>query len=95
MKVAPVHRAIGRYEQIHQLIVHTGQHYDWDMSDVFFQQLGIPAPDVNLEVGSASHAMQTAQIIMRFEEVALEQRPDLALVYGGCQLHPGGGASLC
>jgi len=82
IKVAPVYRAIGRYDQIHQLLIHTGQHYDANMSEVFFRQLGLPEPDVNMEVGSASHAVQTAQIMMRFEEVALEQRPDLVLVYG-------------
>jgi UDP-N-acetylglucosamine 2-epimerase (non-hydrolysing) len=82
MKVAPVHRAIGQYPQIRQLLVHTGQHYDINMSDIFFQQLGIPAPDINLEVGSGSHAVQTAQIMMRFEEVVLKEKPDLVLVYG-------------
>lgn len=82
MKVAPVHRAIGGYSQIQQILVHTGQHYDLNMSDIFFQQLGLPAPDINLEVGSGSHAVQTAQIMMRFEEVVLKEKPDLVLVYG-------------
>lgn len=82
MKVAPVHRAIGHYPKIHQLMVHTGQHYDLNMSDIFFQQLGLPSPDINLEVGSGSHAVQTAQIMTRFEEVVLKERPDLVLVYG-------------
>jgi len=82
MKVAPVHRAFGNKKQIHQLIVHTGQHYDINMSDIFFQQLGLPAPGINLEVGSGSHAVQTAQIMMRFEETVLNERPDLVLVYG-------------
>ena len=82
MKVAPVHRAFSHYPQMQQLLVHTGQHYDLNMSDIFFQQLGIPAPDVNLEVGSGSHAVQTAQIMMRFEEVVLKEKPDLVLVYG-------------
>ena len=82
MKVAPVHQAIGEYSQIQQILVHTGQHYDLNMSDIFFQQLGLPAPDINLEVGSGSHAVQTAQIMMRFEEVVLKERPDLVLVYG-------------
>lgn len=82
MKVAPVHRAIVQYTQIRQILVHTGQHYDLNMSDIFFQQLGLPEPDVNLEVGSGSHAVQTAQIMMRFEEVVLQDKPDLVLVYG-------------
>lgn len=82
MKVAPVMAALGRYEQAEQLLVHTGQHYDPNMSDVFFRQLGLPEPDVNLEVGSGSHAVQTAQIMTRFEAFVQEHRPDLVLVYG-------------
>ncbi len=81
MKAAPVLRELAR-RGLRQTLVHTGQHYDAGMSDVFFQQLGIPAPDVNLEVGSASHAQQTAQIISRFEPVLMEHKPDLVLVYG-------------
>jgi UDP-N-acetylglucosamine 2-epimerase (non-hydrolysing) len=82
MKLAPVHRAIAKISSIEQLVVHTGQHYDVNMSDIFFQQLEIAAPEVNLQVGSGSHARQTAEIMMRFETVALEQRPDLVVVYG-------------
>jgi UDP-N-acetylglucosamine 2-epimerase (non-hydrolysing) len=82
MKVAPVHRAIGQYAKICQVLVHTGQHYDINMSDIFFAQLGIPVPDINLEVGSGSHAVQTAQIMIRMETVLLEEKPDLVLVYG-------------
>jgi UDP-N-acetylglucosamine 2-epimerase (non-hydrolysing) len=81
MKVAPVFRAIAQND-MKQSLVHTGQHYDASMSDVFFQQLGIPAPDVNLAVGSGSHAQQTAHIMSRFETVLLESKPDLVLVYG-------------
>src|SRR6266404_2488835 len=83
MKVAPVLGALFKhYSKIKQTLVHTGQHYDLNMSDVFFQQLEIPAPDVNLEVGSGSHAQQTAQIMSRFEAVVLKYQPDLVLVYG-------------
>jgi UDP-N-acetylglucosamine 2-epimerase (non-hydrolysing) len=82
MKAAPVLRAIRSYQDIKQILVHTGQHYDLNMSDIFFRQLGLPAPDINLEVGSGSHAVQTAQIMMRFEEAALKERPDMVLVYG-------------
>ena len=67
---------------IRQTLVHTGQHYDRNMSDVFFTQLEIPAADFNLEVGSGSHAAQTAEIMRRFEPVVLECKPDIALVYG-------------
>ncbi|MEW5802951.1 MAG: UDP-N-acetylglucosamine 2-epimerase (non-hydrolyzing) [bacterium] len=82
MKAAPVAAALGHKDGIRQTIVHTGQHYDSNMSDIFFGQLGIPKPDFNLEVGSGSHAQQTAQIMSRFEPVVQEQRPDLVVVYG-------------
>ena len=81
MKAAPVMHAL-RERGVRQTLVHTGQHYDADMSDVFFTQLGMPAPDVNLEVGSGSHAKQTAEIMMRFEPVVRERKPDVVLVYG-------------
>lgn len=74
-------RAI-RERGVRQTLVHTGQHYDGNMSDVFFTQLDIPEPDFNLEVGSGSHASQTAEIMRRFEPVVLERKPDLTLVYG-------------
>lgn len=82
MKVAPVMAAIATRADMTQQLVHTGQHYDANMSDVFWQELGLPQPDVNLGVGSGSHAVQTAQIMTRLEEVVLAQRPDLVLVYG-------------
>jgi UDP-N-acetylglucosamine 2-epimerase (non-hydrolysing) len=82
MKLAPMHRALAKIPNIEQVVVHTGQHYDFNMSDVFFEQLGIGNPDVNLQVGSASHARQTAEIMVRFENVVMERSPDLVLVYG-------------
>ena len=82
MKVAPVLSALRQYPKIKQSLIHTGQHYDTNMSDVFFQQLEIPAPDVNLGVGSGSHARQTADIMSRFEPIVLERKPDMVLVYG-------------
>jgi UDP-N-acetylglucosamine 2-epimerase (non-hydrolysing) len=82
MKVAPVLNALRERENVAQSLVHTGQHYDVNMSDVFFQQLGIPEPDINLAVGSASHARQTAEIMTRLEPVVLERQPDIVLVYG-------------
>jgi UDP-GlcNAc3NAcA epimerase len=65
-----------------EFMVHTGQHYDENMSDIFFQQLGIPAPDVNLGVGSGSHAYQTASMLLPLERLMQEQKPDWVLVYG-------------
>jgi UDP-N-acetylglucosamine 2-epimerase (non-hydrolysing) len=81
MKASPVLRALAD-RGVKQTLVHTGQHYDRNMSDVFFSQLEIPAPDVNLGVGSGSHAQQTAEIMSRFEPVVLQYRPDIVLVYG-------------
>jgi UDP-N-acetylglucosamine 2-epimerase (non-hydrolysing) len=82
MKVGPVIDAFAAHSEVEQRLVHTGQHYDANMSEVFFRQLGLPEPDINLEVGSASHAQQTAQIMMQFETVVLDYRPDWVLVYG-------------
>jgi UDP-N-acetylglucosamine 2-epimerase (non-hydrolysing) len=81
MKAAPVMLALEQ-RGVSQTLVHTGQHYDANMSEVFFTQLGIPAPDVNLEVGSGSHAVQTAEIMMRIERELVHRKPDLVLVYG-------------
>ncbi len=82
MKAGPVWHALSRRPGISQTLVHTGQHFDHNMSDVFFIELGIPNPDFNLNVGSGSHAQQTASIMSRFEPVVLEQRPDVVVVYG-------------
>jgi UDP-N-acetylglucosamine 2-epimerase (non-hydrolysing) len=81
MKAAPVLAALAA-RGARQTLVHTGQHYDRPMSDVFFEELGIPQPDLNLEVGSGSHTQQTAAILLRFEPVLLERKPDLTVVYG-------------
>ncbi len=82
MKVAPVLLALRARKNVAQTLVHTGQHYDANMSDVFFGQLSIPVPDVNLAVGSGTHARQTAEIMTRFEPVVLAGKPDVVLVYG-------------
>lgn len=82
MKVAPVLKALEKKGVVGQILVHTGQHYDINMSDIFFTQLDISAPDINLEVGSGTHAIQTAQIMTRMETVLLEEKPNLVLVYG-------------
>ena len=82
MKAAPVMAALAARADVRQTLVHTGQHYDANMSEIFFRQLGMPEPGYNLGVGSGSHAAQTAQIMIRFEEVVLAECPDLLLVYG-------------
>jgi UDP-N-acetylglucosamine 2-epimerase (non-hydrolysing) len=82
MKIAPVMRAFEARGNFECLLVHTGQHYDENMSRLFFDELGIPKPDVNLEVGSSSHAVQTAEIMKRFEPVVLDYKPDYVLVVG-------------
>lgn len=82
MKIAPVLAACAKRPGIVSRLVHTGQHYDEKMSRLFFEELGIPKPDVDLEVGSASHALQTATILERIEPVLLDWKPDLVLVVG-------------
>lgn len=82
MKIAPLMRAFAAHGGYETLLVHTGQHYDENMSRLFFEQLEIPRPDINLEVGSGSHAQQTAEIMKRFEAVVLDWRPDCVLVVG-------------
>jgi UDP-N-acetylglucosamine 2-epimerase (non-hydrolysing) len=82
MKIAPLIRAFKAYPEIDTCLVHTGQHYDERMSQLFFRQLKIPNPDVNLNVGSGSHAQQTADIMKAFEPVLLEYRPQAVLVVG-------------
>ena len=82
MKVAPLHRAFVASGRIDSKIVHTGQHYDAKMSEVFFQQLELPQPDYYLGVGGGSHTQQTAKIMLAFEEIVAQERPDLVLVVG-------------
>jgi len=82
MKAAPVMAALAKRNDVSQILVHTGQHYDENMSNVFFGQLGLPEPDLDLGVGSGTHAQQTASIMTRMEEVLMDDRPDLLLVYG-------------
>lgn len=82
MKIAPIAKELNKYQNIEHLIVHTGQHYDSKMSDAFFNDLEIPTPNFFLGVGSGSHAEQTANIMLKFEKVLLENKPDLVLVVG-------------
>ena len=90
MKVAPLLKAAGDYNSARNngapnlecRLVHTGQHYDAQMSSVFFRELGIPEPDINLEVGSGTHAIQTANVMLKFETVCTDYKPDWVVVVG-------------
>ena len=82
VKIAPLLREMRNHAAIEPILVHTGQHYDEKLSDIFFRQMGIPEPDVNLEVGSGSHAWQTAEILRKIEPVIIERKPDFVLVVG-------------
>ena len=90
MKIAPLIKRIRQLEAcppdhctgVSHSLVHTGQHYDRQMSEIFFRELGIPEPDINLDVGSGSHAVQTANLMIRFEPLCLEARPDWVIVVG-------------
>ena len=83
IKAAAFSRAISlKFPEIEEVIVHTGQHYDDNMSEVFFKELGIPNPAINLHVGSSSHGNQTALMIQKIEEILLKENPNAVLVYG-------------
>src|ERR1051325_679808 len=82
MKIAPIIEQMKKADGLNGVLVHTGQHYDEGMSDIFFCELEIPVPDLYLGVGSGSHAEQTARIMVEFEKVCLSQKPDLVLVVG-------------
>ena len=85
MKVAPIMEEFKRRTDLTDLsvlLVHTGQHYDSQMSDAFFEDLKIPQPDVNLGVGSGTHAQQTARVMVAFEELCVAERPDWVTVVG-------------
>mgnify|MGYP003394236520 CR=1 FL=1 len=82
MKVAPLLREMRRHPEISPILIHTGQHYDVKMAGQFFQDLRIPEPDVSLEVGSGSHAYQTAEVMKRLEPVLQKIRPDVVVVVG-------------
>lgn len=82
MKISPIIREMEKVPGMGWVLIHTGQHYDVEMSEAFFQELSIPKPDINLEVGSGTQAQQTGQIMMAFEDVCLRETPDLVVVVG-------------
>ena len=82
MKIAPIYREALKHNQVQCSIVHTGQHYDYEMSEAFFEDLELPKPDFFLSAGSGSHAVQTAKIMVAFEELCRNEKPDLIIVVG-------------
>jgi UDP-N-acetylglucosamine 2-epimerase (non-hydrolysing) len=82
MKIAPLYHALSREQDLQPVIVHTGQHYDLNMSDAFFQDLRLPEPHIHLGAGSGSHAEQTGRVMIAYEKVVMEQRPDMVVVVG-------------
>ena len=82
MKIAPLYHALKKESWADPYVVHTGQHYDLNMSDIFFQDLGLPEPDIHLGVGSGSHAEQTGRVMIAYEKVLIKSRPDLVVVVG-------------
>jgi UDP-N-acetylglucosamine 2-epimerase (non-hydrolysing) len=82
MKIAPIYRASLAHSDVDCRIIHTGQHYDYEMSQAFFEDLEIPKPQYFLDAGSGSHVVQTAKIMVAFEEVCIREKPDLVMVVG-------------
>lgn len=82
IKYSAISRAMQHYDSIEEIIIHTGQHYDYQMSEIFFEEMQIPKPHYNLEVGSGSHAFQTAETLQKTEEVLLKEKPDWILIFG-------------
>jgi UDP-N-acetylglucosamine 2-epimerase (non-hydrolysing) len=93
IKAAPVVEALRKRSGITVMLLHTGQHYDRQMSQLFFEELGLPKPDLDLQVGSASHGEQTGQIMIRFEPLLKQEKPDLVMVFG--DVNSTVAASLC
>jgi len=82
IKIAPLFEEFKKYKEISRVLIHTGQHYDFEMSNVFFRELKIPKPDYDLNIGSGSHAQQTARVMLKIEKVFIKEKPDLVIVVG-------------
>jgi UDP-GlcNAc3NAcA epimerase len=94
IKAAPVSKLV-RHFGYKETLIHTGRHYDDEMSGVFFRELGLPEPNVNLNVGSGSHASQTAEILTGVEEILLAERPDWVILYGDTNSTLAGAIAAC
>ncbi len=90
IKYFPVSKAIEKHNNIHDILIHTGQHYDYTMSKIFFDELGIKEPEYHLGAGSGTHGEQTAQVIQKVEEVLIKEKPDIVMVYGDTNSTLGG-----
>ena len=82
IKAGSVSREIANHEEIQEIIVHTGQHYDTNMSDIFFDEMKIPKPDYNLDINGLSHGAMTGQMLEKIEEILIKEKPDWVMVYG-------------
>ncbi|MCL0040286.1 UDP-N-acetylglucosamine 2-epimerase [Thermodesulfovibrionales bacterium] len=82
IKIAPLCREFSKKDNVRHIIIHTGQHYDYEISKVFFDELGIPEPDYHLGVGSGTHGYQTGEMLKKVEDVLIKEKPDWVLVYG-------------
>ncbi|MCL0083549.1 UDP-N-acetylglucosamine 2-epimerase [Thermodesulfovibrionales bacterium] len=82
IKIAPLCREFSKKDNVKHIIIHTGQHYDYEMSKIFFDELGIPEPDYHLDMGSGTHGYQTGEILKKIEDVLIKEKPDWVLVYG-------------
>ena len=82
IKAGTVSREISKHDEIKEVIVHTGQHYDENMSDIFFEEMQIPKPDYNLDINGLGHGAMTGQMLEKIEKVLLKEQPDWVMVYG-------------
>ena len=95
IKAAPVSKLIRENSGTSEFLIHTGQHYDRNMSDIFFREMGIPEPDVNIGIGSGSHGRQTGEMLIQIEDILIKEKPDKVLVYGDTNSTLAGSLAAC